>query len=125
MDTQDAEADATINILRAAGASFAFVFGSRARSDARPASDVDVAAWWTSPPRAWDVLLPAGVDLVVLNGAGLELAGRIALEGELLFDDDPPARVRWQAETRKIWLDERPRFERAHRDFLEAVSRGR
>ena len=115
-----------IGALRAAGASFALVFGSRARGDARPGSDLDVAAWWASdPPDSWDVALPDPVDLVVLNGAPLELAGRLALEGELLFDDDPPARVRWVADTRKIWLDERPRFERAHRDFLEAAAHGR
>jgi hypothetical protein len=28
-------------------------------------------------------MLPAGIDLVVLNGAPLELAGRVALEGDL------------------------------------------
>ena len=69
--------------------------------------------------------LPAGVDLVVLNGAPLELAGRIALEGELLFDDDPASQVCWTATMRKIWLDERPRFEAAHRLYLEAAARGR
>lgn len=51
--------------------------------------------------------MPAGVDLVVLDHIPLELAGRIALEGTVLFDDDPGARVRWVADTRKIWLDER------------------
>ena len=112
--------------LRAHGTAFALVFGSRARGDARPDSDLDVGAWFPAdPPQAWDVDLPAGVDLVVLNSAPLELAGRIALEGTILFDDDPPARVRWVADTRKIWLDERPRFERAHREFLEAAARGR
>lgn len=80
---------AVVDVLRAAGASFALVFESRARRDHR------------------------------------QLAGRIALEGELLFDDDPTARVRWVADTRKIWLDERPRYERAHREFLEAAARGR
>jgi hypothetical protein len=68
--------------------------------------------------------VPDGVDLVVLNTAPLELAGRIALEGTVLFDDDPPARVRWVADTRKIWPFERPRFEQAHREFIEA-NRGR
>ena len=112
--------------LRAAGAVFALVFGSSARGDDRPGSDVDVAAWWASdPPRPWDLDLPTGVDLVVLGNAPLELEGRIALEGQVLFEDDAAARVRWVATTRKIWLDERPRFERAHREFLEASARGR
>jgi predicted nucleotidyltransferase len=111
-----------IEQLRSTGAAFGLVFGSRARGDARPDSDLDVAAWWPAgAPHAWDIDLPARVDLIVLNDAPLELAGRIALEGELLFDDDPPARVHWVAETRKIWLDERPRFDRAHRDFIRTA----
>ena len=114
-----------VRVLRGAGASFAFLFGSRARGTERADSDVDVAAWWRlDPPAPWTVPVPAGVDLVVLNGAPLELAGRIALEGEVLFDDDSPAQVLWTATTRKIWLDERPRFEAAHRLYLQSASRG-
>ncbi len=120
------ESAAIIARLRAAGASFALLFGSRARGDNRDHSDVDIAAWWPAdPPNSWDVLLPDFVDLVVLSHSiPLELAGRIALEGVVLFEDVPSERVRWVAETRKIWLDERPRFERAHREFLEAAARG-
>lgn len=122
----DERAAATVEALRAAGASFALVHGSRARGTARPDSDLDVAAWWAhDAPAVFDVDLPPGVDLVVLNDAPLEIAGRIAADGLLLFDDDPPARVRWVATTRKIYFDERPRIERAHREFLEAVRRGR
>ncbi len=111
--------------LRSAGAAFALVYGSQARGTARPGSDLDVAAFWLeNPPAIWDVDLPAGVDLLILNEAPLELAGTVALEGKVLFEDDVVARVRWVATTRRIWLDERPRFERAHREFLEAV-RGR
>jgi predicted nucleotidyltransferase len=112
--------------LRAAGAIFAFVHGSRASGTARLDSDLDVAAWWrTSPPHAFEVLLAPGVDLLVLNSAPLELAGRVALDGVLLFDDDPAARVNWVAQTRKIYLDERPRIERSHREFAESLRRGR
>lgn len=120
------ESAAIIARLRAAGAAFALLFGSRARGDNRDDSDVDVAAWWPAdPPNSWDVLMPAAVDLVVLSSnIPLELAGRIALDGVVLFEDDAAARVRWVANTRKIWLDERPRFERAHREFLESVARG-
>lgn len=121
----DATEEAVIAALREAGASFALIHGSHVEGDPRPDSDLDVAAHWSEdPPAPWEVDLPHGVDLLVLNGAPLEIAGRIAHRGRLLFDDDAEARVRWQATTRKIWFDERPRFERAHREFLEAV-RGR
>jgi predicted nucleotidyltransferase len=113
-------------LLRAAGARFALLHGSRVAGTARPDSDLDVAAWWAAdPPPSFEVLLPARVDLVVLNGAPLELAGRIALDGQLLFDDDPVARVRWVATTRKIYADELPRIMRSHREFAESVRRGR
>lgn len=62
---------------------------------------------------------------MVLNGAPLELAGRITLHGELLFDDDPPARVRWVATIREIYADEQPRLRRSDREFAESVLRGR
>jgi len=78
-----------------------------------------VAGWWGSDaPPPWDVLLPDGIDLLVLDTAPLELAGRVALHGVLLFDDDPPARVRWQAQTRLMYLDEEDRQRRLDRLFF-------
>ncbi|MGH3775034.1 MAG: nucleotidyltransferase domain-containing protein [Pseudonocardiaceae bacterium] len=122
----DALAAEIVEVLRGAGARFGLLHGSRAAGLPRADSDVDVAAWWAfDPPSAFDVLLPPGVDLVVLNGAPLELAGRIALHGRVLFDDDPSVRVRWTATTRKIYADEQPRLRRSHREFAEAVRRGR
>ncbi len=115
-----------VAVLRGAGARFGLLHGSRTSGSPRADSDIDVAAWWPfDPPSAFDVLLPPGVDLVVLNAAPLELAGRIAVHGHILFDDDPPARVRWTASTRKIYADEQPRLRRSHREFAEAVRRGR
>ncbi|MGH9242992.1 MAG: nucleotidyltransferase domain-containing protein [Acidimicrobiales bacterium] len=117
--------DGVIKALRTAGARFAFLHGSRAEDQARDTSDWDVAAWWGgNPPNAWEVNVPTGVDLLVLDRAPLELAGRVALHGRLLFDDDPSTRVRWQAETRKIYLDELPRQESATRLFARAHRRG-
>lgn len=125
MDQEALEAAATA-VLRRAGASFAFVHGSRVTPEAptRAESDLDVAAWWgREVPRPWgmvDVDAGVGVDLLVLDAAPLELAGRVALRGRLLFDDDPAARVRWQATTRKRYLDEQQRQERLHRVFVAA-----
>ncbi len=122
----DAVLQEIMEILLKAGARFPLLHGSRVTGSPRPDSDVDVTAWWASAaPAAFEVLLPAGVDLVVLNRAPLKLAGRIALHGTILFDDDPPARVHWVASTRKIYADEQPRMLRSHREFTESVRRGR
>lgn len=64
--------------------------------------------------------MPDEVDLIVLDHASLELAGRVAMWGVLLFDDDPAARVEWQATTRKIYLDEEPRQREIDRIFFRS-----
>ena len=106
-----------VAVLRQAGARFAYLHGSRADSD------IDIAAYFGgNPPNSFDVLLPPGIDLLVLDDAPLELAGRVAVGGRLLFEDDQVARVRWEAMTRKIYFDELPRITRAHREFAAAVT---
>jgi hypothetical protein len=62
------------------------------------------------------------VDLLVLDDAPLELAGRVAADGRLLFEDDPAERARWEAMTRKIYFDELPRITRSRREFAAAVT---
>lgn len=120
------ELDKIAAVLRSAGARFAFLFGSRATGEARPGSDFDVAAWWGGEaPDPWDVPLPSGVDLVILDRAPLWLAGRVAMTGQLLFDDDPPARVEWQADTRLVYLDDLPYVLERQREWAEVIARGR
>jgi len=112
-----------ITVLREAGARFAYLHGSRATGQNRANSDVDIAAYFGDrPPNSFDVLLPPGVDLLILDDAPLELAGRVAVGGRLLFEDDQVARVRWEALTRKIYFDEQPRIARSHREFAAAVT---
>ncbi|CAN5641482.1 hypothetical protein BH24ACT13_BH24ACT13_14450 [soil metagenome] len=114
--------------LRQAGAHFAYAHGSRNDGTARPDSDLDVAAWFgrRDAPASWEVDVPSAVDLLVLDRAPLYLAGRIAMSGRLLFDDDPSARVRWEADTRTMYLDELPYIEQMACEYLEALAaRGR
>ena len=110
--------------LGAAGARFAYLHGSQASGRAAAGSDVDVAAWFGRAVDSWSVALPDGVDLLVLDTAPLELAGRVALHGRLLLEVDPAERVEWEATTRKVYLDELPRRDQARRDFAQARRRG-
>jgi predicted nucleotidyltransferase len=126
MSVSDLDRGAIVRSLRAAGARFAFLHGSQVAGTAREDSDIDVAAdFGGADPAPWDVDVPPRVDLVVLDRAPLELAGRVALHGELLFDDDPPARVEWQARTRLMYLDEEARQLALDRVFFEEHGRGR
>lgn len=121
-DIAPAVLDEVVRRLRERGARFAFLHGSRVHGGARPGSDVDVAAWFGRPvdAAAEVAAMPAGVDLVVLDAAPPWLAGRVALSGRRLFDDDPPARVTWQSEVRKQHLDERIRRDRIREEFAAA-----
>jgi uncharacterized protein len=105
--------------LRTAGAVFAFLHGSRTEGRDDERSDLDVAAWFGRSLGAWEVALPARCDLLVLDTAGLELAGRVAQRGVLLLDEDPPTRVAWQADRCKRYLDE----EHRRRDLVATVLR--
>jgi predicted nucleotidyltransferase len=110
-------------VLGQAGARFAYLHGSRASGQSRADSDIDIAAHFGGrPPNAFDLLLPSGVDLLILDDTPLELAGRVAVGGRLLFEHDQVARVRWEAMTRKIYFDELPRITRSHREFAAAVT---
>lgn len=115
------DADEVVGILRRSGAGFAFVHGSRVDGTARADSDVDIAAWFGgTDPAPWEIVLPGAIDLVVLDRAPLELAGRVAMRGALLFDDDPPARVAWQGDTRLRYLDEIDLQRQLADDFLRS-----
>ena len=112
--------------LRACGAEFAYLHGSQVSGNARTDSDFDVAAYFANPvPASFEVDVAPVIDLLVLSDAPLEIARCIALDGKLLFDDNPVDRVRCESQTRKVYSDEKYRFERSHRDFLEEAARGR
>jgi len=113
-------------VLVDAGADFAYVFGSQARGEATDRSDVDIAVHFPGDaPAAFELDVPSGIDLLVLNDAPLAIKGRVATEGVLLFQTDEAAQVHWLAMTRKIYFDEKYRMDRAAQDFATAVKRGR
>lgn len=115
-----------VSALRQSGAIFAFLYGSRANGTDGSDSDVDVAAWWGTParPAPWEVALPAGTDLLVLDDSPTWLSGRVAQFGRVLFEDDPAARVAWQADRRLQFLDEAAQRVQDRAEYLEAITRG-
>jgi uncharacterized protein len=89
-------------VFAAHGVAVAYLFGSRAEGSARPDSDHDVAVLFTDPEPAFDATVRLGaaleaelgtpVDVVDLDRAELELRGRVAEQGRLLYSADEPRR---------------------------------
>lgn len=114
--------DAVRRVLRDRGVVFALVFGSYASGSEHDGSDVDLAGWAEEPIDDWALRgsLPDVVDFLDLTRAPEGLAGRVAMTGVVILDDDPSRRIRWQADTRKRFLDESFRRDRFRQDFVRA-----
>ncbi|WP_371258231.1 nucleotidyltransferase domain-containing protein [Thiohalocapsa sp. ML1] len=108
----------------------AYLFGSVARGEDRPGSDVDVAVLLRDdPPRTLaglhldlaDRLTAAlggrKVDLVVLNRAPADLVHRVLRDGVLLLELDRSARIRFEVRARNEYFDLLP--------YLREYRRGR
>jgi uncharacterized protein len=110
-----------------------YLFGSTARGDARPDSDVDVAVLFDRPqPSTLDAprfvlegtledAIGRPVDLVVLNDAPVDLRIRVLRHGRLLVDRVPAARIAFEVRTRNEAFDMEPVLAR----YRAEPSRGR
>jgi len=98
--------------------SFALLFGSRARDDNRPDSDIDLAVYLDNsltPAQRFDARLRLSAelvdlgepDVVILNDAP-PLLGHRALRGRLVLARDRVAHIRYFVRTLAAYHDERP-----------------
>lgn len=114
------------------GVAVAYLFGSRAEGTARPESDHDVAVLFSESEPAFDATVALGdglaemlgtpVDVVDLDRAELELRGRVAEQGLLLFSADEPRRVAFEVDARIRWIEFRPVLEETTRSYLRRVA---
>jgi predicted nucleotidyltransferase len=97
----------------------AYLFGSTARGEARPDSDIDIAVLFATPqPRTLDArfslegdlerALGKPVDLIVLNDAPVDLRIRVLRGGRLLLERAPGARIAFEVMTRNEAFDIEP-----------------
>ncbi|MBI3945511.1 MAG: nucleotidyltransferase domain-containing protein [Armatimonadetes bacterium] len=118
----------------------AFLFGSRARGDVRPSSDVDIAIWLdpqTSAGRRSDLrweflaLIPeaigyAGdVDVVILNDAPPALGWDVARSPVVLYETAKDVANAVAFRLRQEYRDELPRLERRRARLFQRIREGR
>ena len=111
-----------------------WLFGSQARGDALPVSDIDLAVLFRRAPEAIalldakahaSLLADRPVDLVDVERASPILAMQVLRHGRLLVDNDPSRRLRFSAAVpgrrEDLLLIRRP----IERRLLERVTHGR
>lgn len=96
----------------------AYVYGSAARGDARPDSDLDLALLLAPGAQIPDRLGLMGrlsraaqrdVSVVSLRHAGLDLIVEVLREGRLLFTRNEMLTLAWEAERMTDYADFKPR----------------
>jgi predicted nucleotidyltransferase len=119
------------------GVIVARLFGSQARGQAGPLSDVDIAVWLTPDvadrhafqleliAAASEALATNAVEVVVLNDASPLLRHRALRDGELLVERDPVSRVRLDAATIVEYLDTTQLRETLARGIRHRLEEGR
>jgi len=102
------------------GAVAVYLFGSVARSEAGPDSDIDVGILFTADPpatlgapqfaieAALERLIGCPVQVVALNRASADLVHRILRDGRLVLDRDRSARIRFEVRSRNEYFDMAP-----------------
>ena len=120
------------------GVVFAYLFGSRARAQAGPLADVDIAVMLDGGLNGDQrfekrlglmgelcrVLQTQFVDVLILNEAPLALAYRVIRDGILLTCRDRDRLIDFTARTVSLYLDFKPVMERHERAILARARRG-
>jgi len=116
----------------------AYLFGSHARGQAGPLSDVDVAVLLAGAPDdarcfdrrleiiggLMDILHVNDVDVAILNQVPLALRYRVLRDGVLLYCRDQQVRIEFTARTVSEYLDFKPILQRHERAILERARKG-
>lgn len=103
---------------REQGVAAVYLFGSVARGESRPGSDLDVAVLLEPAPErgTFESLrlelrveleseLGQEIDFVVLNFASPDLTRRVLRDAALVIEPDPSARVRFEVRARNEYWD--------------------
>jgi predicted nucleotidyltransferase len=109
----------------------AYLYGSHARGQVRPSSDIDIAVLIknTGEHSSLDLFKLGremenetglkNIDVRLLNYAPLAARGRILTEGRLLYSGDDSTRVDFEVMTRSLYFDFLPHLNYLRQAFMK------
>ena len=117
---------------------FAYLFGSIARNEARPLSDIDIAVYLRETNSDMDLfqerinllhklsvlLRTEKVDLILLNNSPIELKYRILKSGRLVSENDPTLKAAFYEKTVRDYLDFSPILQYRNRIIRQKMLEG-
>jgi predicted nucleotidyltransferase len=117
---------------------FSYLYGSYARGDAHPFSDIDIGIYLEDIPaqKVLDIELSlaldidealghiSNVDARSMTDMPLMMKGNIVTEGILIYSIDEPSRVEFEINIRKAFFDFSPVIKRYHKAYLARISNG-
>ena len=118
---------------------FSYLFGSYAKGDVHPFSDIDIGIYLKENSlarKALDIELSLSldfdailgnkfnVDVRSINNMPLIMKGNIVSEGILLYSRNDPFRVEFETNVRKVYFDFKPYIDRYHKAYIANASEG-
>ena len=117
---------------------FAYLFGSIARNQATPLSDIDIAVYLRKATPDMDLfqerlkllhqlfalLRTEKVDLILLNNSPIELNYRILKSGRLVSENDPREKKAFYKKTIRDYLDLSPILQYRNRRIRQKMLEG-
>ena len=97
-----------------------YLFGSQARQQTKPVSDVGVAVLYKNKvPGGFDRLgiplagelekiIKMPVDMIVLNNANVDLIHNVLRDGIIVFESDRSIRIQFEVKSRNAYFDLKP-----------------
>jgi predicted nucleotidyltransferase len=116
-----------------------YLYGSYAKGDVHPFSDIDIGIYLEEnilARKALDIELTLSldfdaimgnkfnVDVRSINNMPLMMKGSIVSEGILLYSRNDPFRVEFETNARKVYFDFKPYIHRYHKAYIANASEG-